>query len=216
METTTTNNTGTFESITNTGAALKVFYEINIKQQAEEALLNAEVGATVTFPQGGGRYELPQDISHPFLINQTPVWVKVEDSATLIVGKDDGYGGYSALFGEIVVGTNEFDDFDAFGTIGRGRVIDPGYQITIRKEQEGVCKVSAVRFECEVQDLYDFNFEDTGYTDLPQQAACLQIGYGNGSNGASRDVGKIYCHRIFIDHIYSYPFDQISDPSEID
>ena len=69
--------------------------------------------------------------------------------------------------------------------------------------------VSKVLFECAVEDLYDFNYEDTGYTDIAQQAAGIQIGYGEGA----RDHGLIYRHRVNIRHTYDYPFDHTVIPN---
>jgi hypothetical protein len=213
LETTMINSQGYYEFATDTGTALKNFYNASVKAAAEAALQNAEIGATATFPQGGGWYEFPR-AENPNLFKsispQTSAsWVTL---STQIVGKDDNYSGFGALFTDIIAGTEEFKDFDAFGAIGRGRVIGPRYQITVKKEQNGiwpfqstVYNVSEVRFLGEIQDLYDFNYEDG---QLPSHAAAMQLGYGKGSNGTARDQGVIYRHRILIDHIYSYPFDQ--------
>lgn len=61
--------------------------------------------------------------------------------------------------------------------------------------------------------LYDFNYEDTGYTDIAQQAAGIQIGYGKGAGGTSRDNGLIYRHRVNVRHTYDYPFDHTVIPN---
>ena len=128
------------------------------------------------------------------------------------MGKDDNYSGFGALFTDIIAGTQEFKDFDAFGAIGRGRVLQPRYRFTVKKEQTGIWpfqstayKVSEVLFECAIEDLYDFNYEDGA---LPSHAAAMQIGWGKGTNGPVRDQGKIYRHSISISHPYAYPFDQ--------
>lgn len=218
LETTMTNSQGYYEFSTATGTALKNFYNTNVKEGAEAALQNAEIGAMVTFPQGGGWYEFPR-AENPNLFKsispQTSAsWVI---PSTQIIGKDDNYSGFGALFTDIIVGTEEFKDFDAFGAIGRGRVLNPRYQITVKKEQTGiwpfqstVYKVSSILFECSIEDLYDFNYEDG---QLPSHAAAMQIGYGRGANGSARDQGVIYRHRINILHSYPYPFDQVVIPN---
>lgn len=134
----------------------------------------------------------------------SPSWVH---PSTMVVGSSSGYGGWDALFSEFVLGNEAFSDFDAFGSIGRGRVIQPRYQFVVTKSRTFFgtprYEVSAVRFMCAIEDLYDFNYEDG---DLPAHAAAVQIGYGNG--GSSRNVhGKIYRHRIEISTTYSMPFD---------
>lgn len=218
LESTMSNSQGYFELPTPTGTALKAFYDAHVKTGAEAALQNSAIGATLTFPQNGGWYDFPR-AENPSLFKSTSPetsagWVT---PSTLVIGKNDGYSGFGALFTDIVAGTEEFKDFDAFGVVGRGRVIGPQYRITVKKEQTGiwpfqsvVYNVSEVRFLGEIQDLYDFNYEDG---ELPSHAAAMQIGYGKGSGGTARDRGLIYRHRIQIDHIYSYPFDQIAVPN---
>jgi len=76
--------------------------------------------------------------------------------------------------------------------------------------QSTVYNVSSVLFDCSVEDLYDFNYEDG---QLPSHAAAMQLGYGKGANGAPRDNGLIYRHRINIRKAYSYPFEQTIIPN---
>jgi hypothetical protein len=105
------------------------------------------------------------------------------------------------------------DEFDAFAAIGRGRILNPRYQITVKKTQTGT-KVSNLRFRCVVEDLYHFNYEDT---ELPKNAAAVQIGYGRGvPQQSARNYGKIYRSQIqidedfanepFTDADYTYPY----------
>jgi len=54
-----------------------------------------------------------------------------------------------------------------------------------------------------------FNYE-SGV--LPSHAAALQIGFGKGTNGSRRDYGKVYRHKIIIDHNYNYPFEHTQMP----
>lgn len=202
------NNTqGYYELQTDTGAALKAFYNANVKTAGEQALQNSAVGTTMTFPLGGGWYSFPRAESPNLFRSISPgTWVP---PSTQIVGTDDGRSGFGALFTDIVAGTDQFKDFDANGAIGRGRVLNPQYRITVKKEDSNTYKVSNVEFTCDIEDLYDFNYEDGT---LPSHAAAMQIGWGKGTNGASRDQGVIYRHRINIDHNYDYPFDQAVIP----
>ena len=209
LETSVNNSQGYFEFQTTTGAALKAFYDAQVKTSAEQTLQNSSVGTTLTFPLEGGWYEFPRAESPNLLKSTSPGnWVT---PSTQIVGADDGYSGFGALLADIVAGTDQFKDFDAFGTVGRGRVRNPRYQITVKKEDTGIIftnieyKVSAVRFTCDVEDLYDFNYEDG---ELPSHAAAMQLGWGKGANGPARDQGKIFRHQIRLDKTYVYPFDQ--------
>ena len=209
LESTMTNAQGYYEFQTATGVALKAFYEAQVKTAAEQALQNSPVGTTLTFPLDGGWYEFPCAASPNLFKSISPGnWVT---PSTQIVGTDDGHSGFGALFTDIVAGTEEFKNFDAFGSIGRGRVLTRRYQITVKKEDTGIIfptieyKVSEVLFECAIEDLYDFNYENGT---LPSHAAAMQIGWGKGANGSARDQGRIYRHRIDIRHIYTYPFDQ--------
>ena len=64
-------------------------------------------------------------------------------------------------------------------------------------------KVTSINFACDIQDLYDFNYEDST---LSSHGAALQIGYANGHNPDSRDYGKIYRHVIHVLTTYHNPF----------
>jgi hypothetical protein len=214
LESIVSNTQGYFEYPTTTGTALQAFYQAHVKAAAEQALASSPVGTALTFPLEGGWYEFPC-IESPLLFKSISLgnWVP---PSTQIIGADDGYSGYGALFADLMAGTEQFKDFDAFGTIGRGRVIDPRYRITVKKEDTGAFtsnieyKVSAVEFSCDLEDLYDFNYEDGM---LPSHAAAMQIGWGKGANGTDRDQGEIFRHKIRILHIYAYPFDQTMIPN---
>ena len=104
---------------------------------------------------------------------------------------------------QATTGNPAFDDFDAFGTVGRGRVLSPRYRFTVRKVVPWIGKtryeVVNVKFECAIEDLYDFNYEDS---DLAANAAALQIGYRKDN----RQNGRIYMHHINISVNYPSPF----------
>ena len=193
------------ESATETGTRLKQFYNTNVKAEAESLLLNATNGTEVTMPLGGNWYEQDTLTSNGVFTSLSPTWVP---GLTLCVGSSSNYGGYEALFSQYVLGSSAFDDFDAFGTIGRGRILNPRYRFTVKKNEHvfGPDSFDVVRvdFECAIEDLYDFNYEDG---DLPAHAAALQIGYGNGSIPGYSSRGRIYRHRIDISSTYNNPFD---------
>ena len=63
---------------------------------------------------------------------------------------------------------------------------------------EEVLSVEETQVWGELQDLYDFNHDSVG---AAQHAAILQIGHGNGSQGAARANGIIYRTRVFIHKI---------------
>ena len=187
---------------TATGAKLQAFYNTNVRPLAEAELENAAVGTTATF----GWYDMPHTDVPDLFKSDSPEWVPHH---TIVIGEDDNYGGFSALLNQVIAGTDAFDNFDAFGAIGRGRVINPSYQFAVTKEKRFPWSnprlvVTAVNFLCTLEDLYDFNYGDG---ELPSHAAALQIGYGKGTSGADRSSrGKIYRHRIMIEHSYHRPF----------
>jgi hypothetical protein len=211
----TTSQGGYSEYATPTGSELKNFYNSQVKADAEAALASEPLGTSVTYPVGGGWYEFPREENQSLFASLSPEenanWVT---PSTQIIGNDDNYSGYSALFASLTGSQGAFADFDAFGAIGRGRVINPRYQITIKKQQVGIWPVQStvytvaeVRFACSIQDLYDFNYEDSK---LPSHAAAMQLGFAKGANGNSRDDhGLIYRHQINIDYIYTEPFDHL-------
>ena len=171
------------------------------------ALLETQsVNATVIMPADGGTYHFPNQHCNLFA-SDSPLWVP---AATKCVGEGNAYGGqWGAFFLQYLLGTDSFDEDDAAGTIGRGRIINPRCQITVRKIRKGIWpmtssdyKVDCIRFLCTIEDLYDFNYEDS---ELASHAAAYQIGYGNGNN--ERTKGLIFLDRIEIDTCYESPFE---------
>ena len=61
--------------------------------------------------------------------------------------------------------------------------------------------MKTTRLVCDIEDLYDYNYEDS---ELASHAAALQIGYGKGNNG--RENGIIWRNRIIIQRTYNIPF----------
>ena len=196
---------------TETGSQLLAFYNAELRQIAETALANASPGESLTLPATNGWYELPL-ASAPNLFKSlsptnSPTWVT---PSTQVIGQDDGCGGYAALFTSIVTGGDQFDEYDAFGTIGRGRVVDPKFRFVVTKIGHtwpipDEIKVTAVKLSCCVQDLYDFNYEDGN---LPQHAAALQIGRFKGC-APLRLKGTIFRHKVYISKVYEGPFDYL-------
>ena len=191
--------------LTQTGGELLDFYNAVIRSTAEDLLSTATNGASLTFPLGGGWYEMPCSNAPSLFASESPEWVA---PSTQCVGVDDHHGGFSALYEQNVSGTTAFYDYDAFGTVGRGRIVNPRYQFTVTKMEyvwplPTEYKVTSINFACDIQDLYDFNYEDSA---LSSHGAALQIGYANGNNPDSRDYGKIYRHVIHILTTYRNPF----------
>ena len=191
--------------LTQTGGRLLDFYNAVIRSTAEDLLSTATNGAILTFPLGGGWYEMPCSNAPSLFASESPEWVA---PSTQCVGVDDHHGGFSALYEQNTSGTTAFYDYDAFGTVGRGRIINPRYQFTVTKMEyvwpfPAEYKVTSINFSCDIQDLYDFNYEDSA---LSSHGAALQIGYANGNNPSSRNYGKLYRHKISINATYRNPF----------
>ena len=92
---------------------------------------------------------------------------------------------------------------DVNGTIGRGRLLFHKARYKVEKQETlfgSTLVVTEVRSWGEVSDLYDFNHDVGG---AAQNAAILQIGYGNGSYGATRNRGKIFRDRIEFNKLYT-------------
>ena len=189
------------EYLTDTGRRLLQFYNNHVRDEAERLLLNSDDGAEITLPLNNGWYDTNELIRAGVFTSLSPSWVP---GLTLNIGSSSNYGGYDALLVQVATSNPAFDDFDAFGTIGRGRVLNPRYRFTIRKVVPWIGKtrfeVVNVQFGCAVEDLYDFNYEDG---ELPANAAALQIGY---REQGQRAKGKIYVHHIDILSSYDSPF----------
>lgn len=184
-----------------TGERVWQFYNDNVKAVAEAMLAEADDGQEVVLPSTEAGYD-----GSAVFYNLSSNWVP---GITLVVGGQSGYAnGYDILPRDVIANTDEWDEFDAFGTIGRGRVENPQYRFRIKKEVGllGLVtryKVVEVRFSCKLTDLYDFNYEDGGRATA---AATLQIGYGNGTSSGYSRHGKIFMHEILIDFSYENPF----------
>ena len=65
--------------------------------------------------------------------------------------------------------------------------------------------MTSVDFECDIQDLYDFNYEDGAKS---AAAAALQLGFGRGAgvSTARNGRGRIFRHTIRIRKTYNAPF----------
>ena len=180
---------------------LKQYYDNNVKSIAETMLENADDGAKVILPSEISWYEC-DDIFTSMSSNWVP-------GITLSIGDSAGYaGGYGIPITDAIGGTDRWDEFDAGGTIGRGRVINPRYRFSVKKKVwlMGLFtsyEVSKVEFACTLADLYDFNYEDGGRA---TEAASLQIGYGNGSVPNRSNRGKIFINEIRVKAEYEDPF----------
>ena len=160
---------------TPTGEALEEYYNGQFKAAAEALLQNQPDGATVTMPQGGGFQPFP-------FTSKSPSWVP---TATSEIGSGPGCDpAWAAVLAETVLGgTDSYDEFQALGAIGLGRIINPRYRFCVQKDDDEY-PVIAVDFRCDLEDLWDFNYEDG---ELAGHAAAHQIGYGNRYIATGRD-----------------------------
>ena len=192
------------EYATETGMRLRHFYDSVVKPEAEIEMRLQDVDE-VTMPNREGWYEQSALIAYHVFESKSPsasaTWVP---GITLDFGISSSFSGYGAGATELALANGALREFDAHGTIGRGRVIDPKYRFVVRKiilpDGRAQLVVTKVDFACAVEDLYDFNYEDGSPS---PHAAALQIGYRNG-NG--RNCGRIYRHHIEISTSYSHPF----------
>lgn len=95
---------------------------------------------------------------------------------------------------------------DASVTIGRGRILSHTVRYTVEKKHDifgDYLKVISASYSGVVEDLYDFNAEDTG---LGGKAAVVQLGYGNGNYGSGRSNGTIFKGRIDFNQAVDDPF----------
>lgn len=184
-----------------TGERLLQYYDANVRAAAESLLAVASDGDQVVLPSETDWYD-----GSGIFSSLSPNWVP---GLTLAIGGVDGYAnGYDIPICDAIGNTDGTSEFDAFGAIGRGRILNPRYRFTVRKEVNmfglsTTYKVVNVRFTCTLTDLYDFNYEDGGRA---CEAASLQIGYGCGAEAGYRAHGKIYMHEIRIDANYENPF----------
>ncbi len=97
---------------------------------------------------------------------------------------------------------NKIDEVN--GTVGRGRLLSHKARYKVEKQETlfgSELVVTEVRSWGEVIDLYDFNHSYA--SGGAQDAAILQIGYGNGSYGSPRNRGKIFRDRIEFNKPYT-------------
>jgi len=191
------------EAPTQTGTRLRYYYEAHIKNDAEAILHNSPNGTEYDCPTNG-YCEAAELLQNGIFVNLSSNWVP---GITVSVGESDGYCGWAAAISENLGGTDAFQEYDAFGTIGRGRLLNPRYRFRVKKNehQSGVTTydVVSISFSCELRDLYDFNFEDGN---LPASAAALQIGFEVGNTPTRNEHGKIFTHIIEIQGTYQNPF----------
>ncbi len=191
----------TYEIPTDTGVRLKAFYNTYVKSIAEMNLQNATEGSEVTMPLGGTWYEHEILVERGVFSSLSDAWVP---GITVDVGNSYSYGAFNAIAFDLLLNNHSVDEYDAFSTIGRGRLINPRYRFTVRKNSANSYEVESVQFQCSIEDLYDFNYEDGGRA---VHAAGVQIGNGNGFIPPVRSING----RIFVDHIdisttYERPF----------
>ena len=152
------------------------FYNQTIYQIVTNYFDGLPVGTTNYFPSSVGWY----DVTHT---SESPAWVTP----------------YTETFDAWLL--NLIDDVN--GTIGRGRLLFHKARYKVEKQETlfgSELVVTEVRSWGEVSDLYDFNHDVGG---AAQDAAILQIGYGNGSYGSTRDRGKIFRDRIEFNKLYT-------------
>lgn len=188
---------------TQTGIRLRNYYETHIRSEAEALLHNMPDGTERDFPTNG-YCEAAELLQNGIFVNLSSNWVP---GITVSVGESDGYGGWMAALSEYLGGTDAFQEYDAFGTIGKGRLLNPRYRFRVKKNEHllgpPTYDVVSIAFSGELRDLYDFNYEDG---DLPACAAALQIGFGAGNIPTCNTHGKIFSHVIEMQKTYSDPF----------
>ena len=156
---------------------LSAFYTQSVYQIVTNYFEGLPVGTTNYFPSSVGWYDVPHTNSSP------SSWV--EDYTVTF---DSGW-------------PNDVDDL--FGSIGRGRLLFHKARYKVEKRETlfgSELIVTEVRSWGEVIDLYDWNHDTGGRL---QDAAILQIGYGNGSYGYPRNRGIIFRDRIEFNKIYA-------------
>lgn len=196
------------EQLTETGKRLKAFYEDHVRSVAESVLRDAPYDFVTNLPSSSSWYELSDMGTNAVFRSLSPSWVP---GLTVEVGRDDGRSGWGALASEVLIENGAFADYDAFGAIGKGRVVNPRYRFMVKKTRhlfglmDDTYDVVGVRFSCALEDLYDFNFEDGA---APSCAAAVQIGCGRCGPGVRGTRGRVFRHRIKICQEYWDPFEE--------
>ncbi len=200
--------TETYHLRTATGDALWGYYETNLQHLAQAALINKNDGETWCYPSDN-EWLTSEEIG--VLISESPTsWV---ERATITLGDKGCYGGLmsaiSSLVSSAVTGGPELLEYDTYNAIGRGRVKDAKYRYIVTKRTHLLSSPTyavSIAFNCRIQDLYDFNYEDGSPA---KDAAALQIGVVGAANHdqTRRNCGRIYCHEIQIEKVYTSPYD---------
>jgi hypothetical protein len=155
---------------------LRVYYNNTVAAIAAAHFAGQPNGSTAAFPLDGSWYDVPHDNTAAGVQPQpSPDWVPKT----------------TVLFDNPAV-ANPVDDL--FGSIGRGRLLLHKARYFVRKDAAGLV-VTHIDSTGQVTDLYDFTMEAPLFT-FAQDAAVLQVGYGNGSYGPQRGTANIYRTRV--------------------
>ena len=157
---------------------ISAFYNATVYSIVTNYFAGLPVGTVATFPSPN-----PEDGYSVTHTSESPSWVPP----------------YTKTFD--TWRPNLIDDVN--GTIGRGRLLFHKVRYKVEKRETlfgSKLVVTEVRSWGEVSDLYDFNHDVGG---AAQNAAILQIGYGNGSYGTPRNRGKVFRDRIEFNKLYT-------------
>lgn len=191
-------------SLTSTGNVIMDVFQNELLPKAQRLLGDAPDGTVYVFSDGPEWND--DSVITNVLRSMSPSYIEGRTVTIGSMGDNDGaLGVISAAIMEFAMSSPELKSADAFLAVGRGRVTNPEYRISVVKRIDGSgaaqYRLYQVEFSCMVSDLYDFNFEDGS---LSRSAAILQLGYGRGESG--RIHGKIFRHKVQIHKTYTYPF----------
>jgi len=159
---------------------ISAFYNATVYSVVTNYFAGLPVGSTATFPSAN-----PEDGYSVTHVSESPAWV-APGTPTIELN--------SWLWDKV-------DDVN--GTVGRGRLLSHKVRYKVEKQETlfgSELVVTEIRSWGEVSDLYDFNHDVGG---AAQDAAILQIGYGNGSYGSPRNRGMIFRDRIEFNKPYT-------------
>ena len=170
--------------------AAQSIYNTTVLTAANAFFATNPVGTIATFPLDGTSYNIPHT-------DESPSWVATYLSGvTVTFSSSDTNGLLWTALGD-----------DAYVSIGRGQLMSHTATFTIEKKTDifgsVYLEVESANYAGVVEDLYDFNAEDTG---LGGKAAIVQLGHGNGSYGSGRSSGVIYKDRIEFNQSVNSPF----------
>ena len=191
--------------LTQTGSRLNQFYTNVVESQAMSIMSDMEIGSVQTFPTNGEWYT--QTNSTNIFTSLSASWVP---GITANFGANPG-GPITALTSEFFANSGAANNYEAYITVGRGRIVNPRYKFEVQKQNSNdgvVYVVTNLMFGCTVMDLYDFNYEDGG---AATHAAAVQLGFANGSVPLRSEHGKIFTHKMHILKNYPYPFTHQGD-----